>query len=487
MIKIFMLNPPYVAGFCRSARWAAKSRGRVQRHPDGMLIAAAVLERVGFEVTFVDGAALNLTQAQVAARLKDTRPHLTVIHTTTPSIYNDLSYAALAKEASGGITVLIGPHVTALPGETILMGQPGVDFVARGEYDQTLLEMAESLAGAEMTNRDEVLDQLRHIPGLTYLDAEDRVVHNPDRPPLDVDWLPFPAWHHIRPEWYQDAGKRFPFLTLISGRGCHGRCTFCRDVKLMEGRKLRMRRPELVVDEMVSDLQQFPNLKEIMFETDTFTAIESHVTGVCQEILRRGLKIIWSCNARVDMDVKLMPLMKRAGCRMLMVGFEFGTQEALDAVKKGTTLDQARRFAQAARRAGLIIHGCFMIGAPGETRESALKTIEFAQSLPMDTVQFSGICTYPGTEMYDWAKQQGYLIPQDWTEWVGPDCEQVTLLSYPQLSKPEIDRLIDLGLKRFYLRPTQMIKMVTAIRSFEDLKRKLFGLKGFADYFSGKK
>lgn len=469
-MKILMLNPPYVRNFCRSARWAAKSRGRVQRHPDWMLIATAVLENGGNKVKFIDGAALNLERGDIEKIIKDSLPSMVVIHTTTPSIYNDVSYAALAKETGSPITVLIGPHVTAEFEDTFNISNNSVDIITLGEYDYTLRDVASGKS-------------IKDIEGIAYKDG-DRIIRTPDRPFLDVKELPFPAWHHIKPEWYHDAGKRFPFLTLISGRGCFGRCTFCRDTPNMYGRKLRFREPSQVVDEMEYDIRLFPYIKEIMFETDTFTASSSHVKGVCEEILKRGLKIPWSCNVRVDMDLSLLPLMKKAGCRMLMVGFEFGTQEALDSVKKSATLEQSRRFAEEASRLKFIIHGCFMIGAPGETIESARATIEFAKSLPCDTIQISGICVYPGTELYNWAKENGYLLPQDWREWVGPTYEQVTLLNYPQLPKEEIDRLIDQGLKEFYLRPRQILKMLLNIRNISDIKRKTFGFKSFFGYLS---
>ncbi|MCK5380560.1 MAG: radical SAM protein [Candidatus Latescibacteria bacterium] len=466
-----MLNPPYVDDFCRSARWATKSRGRVQRHPDWMLIASAVLEQAGHEVAFVDGAALNLKREDVRRKLEQFHPEMVVLHTTTPSIYNDVSYAGLAREMGDPLTVLIGPHGTAVPEDTFSLSDGMVDGIARGEYDYTLRDLADG-------------KPLEETEGLCY-QRDYEVVTTPDRAPLDVNELPFPAWHHIQPEWYRDAGKRFPFLTLLSGRGCFGRCTFCRDVPLMGGHGLRMRDPELVVDEMAHDLELFPQVREIMFETDTFAASPGHARGVCEELLRRGLKLTWSCNVRVDMDLSLLPLMKRAGCRMLMTGFEFGTQAALDAVKKGITLEQSRAFAERAHDLGFVIHGCFMIGAPGETRESARATIDFARSLPLDTVQFSGICVYPGTQMYDWAKEQGYLVPKDWREWVSEKYEQVTLLDYPQLRKEEMDALIDEGLRAFYLRPRQMMRMVWAIRSWSDVRRKLFGIRSFVDALVG--
>jgi radical SAM superfamily enzyme YgiQ (UPF0313 family) len=431
----------------------------VQRHPDWLLTAVAVLEQAGFEVGFLDGAAMNLEREQVASALNRSRPGLLILHTTTPSIDSDLDCASLAKELLPDCkTVAVGPHVTAEPEDTLHRAKGSLDVVVRGEYDYTLGELAERAGSGWRTSK------LSEILGISYLDDEGQAVHTPARPYLDPNELPFPAWHHIDPKWYRDAGKRFPFITLISGRGCFGRCTFCRDVPLMEGRKLRLRDPELVADEIQYDLALFPYLREVMFETDTFSASSKHVNGVCEAIMRRGLKVTWSCN-----------------CRMLMVGFEFGTQEALDAVRKGTTLDHSVRLAQEAKRLGFTVHGCFMFGAPGESKESALKTIEFAKILPMDTVQFSGMCAYPGSEIYNEATEKGFLVPGAWREWVDDNWEQVTVLSYPEFSKEEIDQLIDKGLKEFYLRPQQILKMAQAIRTLDDLRRKIYGFARFID------
>lgn len=470
-MRVIYVNPPYGEDFVRSARWAAKSRGRVQRHPEQALTHIAVLEKAGHTCEFVEGAACNMTEEEVMTRIKEFKPDLAIIHTTTPSIYNDISYAKKAKELTSCRTVLVGAHASAVPEDTLTAGKGAVDMVARAEIDYTLRDIANDIPLAD-------------IAGLSYIE-KGKVTHNPDRPYLDVNELPFPSWKHIDPHWYQDAGKKFPFLTLYTGRGCFGLCTFCRETQVINGRRLRMRDAKHVVDEMEYDLKLFPDLKEIMFETDTFTAIPDHVKDVCNEIIRRGLhkKLCWSCNVRVDIRLDLLPLMKKANCRMLMIGFEFGTNEQLKSVKKGTTVEMAAKFAKEAHRLGFTLHGCFMIGAPNETPESAQKTIDFAKSLPLDTVQVSGIAVYPGTELYDWAKKNNYITAQDWTDWVDENHEQVTLLSYPQMSKQQIDFYIDKALKSYYLRPKQVLRMALDIRSMEDVKRKLYGFKSFIDYF----
>ena len=187
---------------------------------------------------------------------------------------------------------------------------------------------------------------------------------------------------------------------------------------------------------------------------------------------------------RVNTDLELLPLMKRAGCRMLMTGFEAGTDEGLRAIRKGgVNIEMARRYAKRAADLGFTVHGCFMIGVPGETKDSARATVNFAKSLPLDTIQITGVAAYPGTTLYQWAKENKYLIPGDWREWLSPQKEQRTLLTYPQLSQKEIDEMIDVGLKEFYLRPKQMWEMLISIRSVGDFLRKLHGFKAFTDYF----
>ncbi|MEA3357277.1 MAG: radical SAM protein, partial [Patescibacteria group bacterium] len=402
-------------------------------------------------------------------------PDLAIVHTTTPSIYNDIEYARKAKKLTKCRTVLVGAHATAVPEDTLKKGGHAVDMIARAEADYTLRDIAKDLP-------------LKDILGISYV-KKGKIIHNSDRPHLDVNELPFPAWKQIDPHWYHDAGKLYPFLTMYTGRGCFGLCTFCREPQVMNGRKLRMRDAKKVVDEMEYDLKLFPDLREIMFETDTFTAVPHHVKDVCEEIIQRDLhkRISWSCNVRVDVKLDLLPLMKKAGCRMLMVGFEFGTNEQLASVKKGTNIETSRKFAEAADKLGFTTHGCFMIGAPGETPTSAQKTIDFAKSLPLDTIQISGIAVYPGTELYDWAKKHDYIKAKDWTDWVDENHEQVTLLSYPQMSKSMIDFYIDKGLKEFYLQPKQIVKMLFAIRSWDDIRRKLYGLIHFLDYFKKNK
>lgn len=459
--------------FTKSARWFAKSRGRVQRHPDYLCSAAAVVRAAGHAVFFLDAQAKNLPTEALLPRLKSFGPDLIVLQATTPSIDADIAAALSCKEATHAITVLVGSHVSAEPVDTLDCADGAVDAVAIGEYDYTLRELAGGVA-------------MKDCLGLAWRDGG-RVTCNARRPLIeDLDALPYPAWDFIDVRDYYDAGKLFPFLTLISGRGCYGRCSFCQLPQVMTGRSYRARGIDNVLGEIAYDRKSFPNLQEIMFEDDTLVsrAGRARLTQLCEEMIRRKVNISWSGNARVDCnDFETLRLMKRAGCRMLCVGFEFGDRRILDNVEKGTTLEQMRTFAENAYRARIRVHGCFMFGGPGETAESARKTIELAQRLKIDTAQFSGMVAYPGTSFYTWARDNDCLIPRRWRDWVDDNLEQCATVRCPGLSAEQINAFVDEGLRKFYLRPAQMWRMVRNIRSWADVKAKWHGLRSFLGYF----
>lgn len=478
-MKILLLNPSYGKGFCKTARWFAKSRAREQRHPDYLCVAMAALERDGHVCKFVDGAARGISMDETRRIFKDFNPDTVVINTTTPSIKSDLEYVRMCKEEANGkvFTLMLGSHVTAEPDETLRKGKPYLDAVIRREYDFTLKEFADT-------------GRLNGLKGVSYL-KDGEIINNPDRPFIeDLDSLPFPAWRHIVPSDYYAPAKRNPFLTVITGRGCDGRCVFCLLPQTMYGRKYRMRRAENVLDEIEEDIRLFPELKEIMFEDDTFT-LERHrgrLEEICNGMLKRNIRISWACNARPDIDdISLLRLMKRSGCRMLCSGFESGDERILDNIRKGITQAKMTTFASACRKAGISVHGCFVIGAPGETSDSVRNTVRFASRLPIDTAQFSGLCPYPGTEFYSWCKDNDYVVAKDWNEWVDEKGEQKTIVSYPSLSCGEMNQAIDRALYSFYLRPGYIVSQIFRPKSFYDIQARAKGLFNFIDHIRASK
>ncbi|MFA6280902.1 MAG: radical SAM protein, partial [Candidatus Omnitrophota bacterium] len=204
-----------------------------------------------------------------------------------------------------------------------------------------------------------------------------------------------------------------------------------------------------------------------------------------EEILRRNLKITFSVNARVDsLDEKMFKIMRQAGCRELLAGFESGSQEILDKSHKNIRLEDSRLFLESAHKHGFKVHGCFVVGLPGETESTAKKTVEFAMSLNCDTLQFSGAVPFPGTKFFEMAEKEAWLKTKDWRCWLSAG-EQKGIVEYPGISQEKINHYVDLGLKKFYFRPGFMLKFLLDTHSLSDLYRKLRGAWNFLGYNLG--
>ncbi len=477
-MRVLVINEPFVPDFCRTQRWAARTRGRVLRAPDWLAYATAVLEQAGEEARLYDFPAMGWDKPELSRLVAEQRPEWVVLDSTTPSIHSDIACARLCKEAADCRVIFVGPHASALPEETLRLAGGAVDVVAIGEYDYTVRDVVQRSG------------DLLGVPGICALDGGEPRRTAP-RPPIeDLDALPFPAWHHLDLLRYFDGGKLFPYIDVISGRGCPNGCTFCLWPQVMHGFRYRFRSPGNVADELERDIALCPEVLrggEFFFEDDTFTVDRGRAVAICEEILSRGLKITFSVNARVDTaDLRMFRAMKRAGCRELLVGFESGVQEILDGVRKGVTVEQSRAFMAQAREAGLDVHGCFVFGLPGETAQTMERTLDFALGLGLHTVQFSGAVPFPGTRYYAQCEREGWLTATGWQDWLA-EGEQAGVVRYPGLSQAQINEAVDRGLRRFYFRPAYMARFVLQNRSWTDLYRKLRGAKHFVEYLLSKR
>lgn len=473
--RVLVINEPFVPDFCRTQRWAARTRGRVLRAPDWLAYATAVLEHAGVPVALYDFPARGWDKPRLRQLVARRRPEWVVLDSTTPSIDSDIECARMCKEAHPDCRVIfVGPHASALPEQTLREADGAVDVVAIGEYDYTVRDVV--LAGGALST----------VPGICHLQGGKPERTARRRPIEDLDALPFPAWHHLDLLRYFDGGKLHPYIDVIGGRGCPNGCTFCLWPQVMHGHRFRFRSPDNIVDELERDIALCPQVLrggEFFFEDDTFTVDRQRAIALCDEVLSRGLKITFSVNARVDSaDLGMFRAMKRAGCRELLVGFESGSQRVLDGVNKGITVEQSRRFMELARRAGLDVHGCFVVGLPGETARTMEQTIDFALSLGLHTVQFSGAVPFPGTRYYRQCEREGWLRATSWSDWLSEGEQSGGVVDYPGLSPQQIDRAVDRGLKRFYFRPAYMIRFALRNRSLTDLYRKLRGAKHFFEY-----
>jgi radical SAM superfamily enzyme YgiQ (UPF0313 family) len=442
------------------------------RAPDWLAYATAVLEREGIPVKLFDFPARDWDKEQLRRLVNEQRPDFVVLDSTTPSIYSDIECARICKDA-GATVIMVGPHASARPEETIVLADGAVDAICIGEYDYTVLDVVKNYP------------HLETVSGICFLEGG-KPKRTPFRPLIeDLDSLPFPAWHHLDLMRYFDGSKLYPYVDIFSGRGCPHSCTFCLWPQVMHGRKVRLRSPENVVDEMERDIALCPKVVrggEFFFEDDTFTLIKSNAIGICEEILKRGLKVKFSVNARTDTaDEELFRILKAAGCRELLVGFESGDSNVLTHMQKRESVDDARRFMELAHKTRLDVHGCFVIGLPGETEESIGKTIDMALGLGLHTVQFSGAVPFPGTRYFDYCKENGLLKTEQWDLWL-EDGEQAAVVDCPGLSKDRVKQAVDEGLKKFYFRPSYMLKFLFQTRSMSDLYRKLRGARNFLSY-----
>ncbi|MBI5144112.1 MAG: radical SAM protein [Candidatus Omnitrophica bacterium] len=447
-MRILLLNPPFQGRrYSRTSRSPAVTKSGTLYYPMWLAYAAGVLEKEGFETRLIDGPARGLSDEDIINILKDYRPDLVVIDTSTPSIYNDVKIAELVKEkAKGSFVILVGTHPSSLPEETLRLSA-SIDAVARGEYDYTIRDLAETLRSGR---------QLKSVSGISFRDGV-RIIHNEKRPLIeDLDEIPFVSSvykRHLRVADYFFAASFYPLAMIISGRGCPFRCSFCVYPQVFHSRIYRFRSPENIADEFEYIKNELPEVKEIGIEDDTFTVDKHRVEKFSSDLIKRRTKIPWHVNSRADLDYETMNIMKEAGCRLLVVGYESGSQKILDNIHKDIKLEDMARFNEDAKRAGLLVHGCFMIGNPGETFETLNETLEFAKRLNCDTAQFFPLMLYPGTEAYDWAKENGYIKSKDFSDWLTGDGLHNAVLATERLSAKDLVDFCDYARKQFYLRP----------------------------------
>jgi len=444
VLKIFLLNPPFKKNFSRSQRSPGTTKAGTLYYPYWLASVTGLLEKEGFPVELCDAPADGLNEYQVYKRIANFRPGLLIIDTSTPSIQNDICVLERLKNNWPEVkTVMVGSHPSVLA-EEILLNHRLVDFIARKEYDYTTLELAEKIADGE---------DLTTIQGISFYKAG-QVISNPDRPYIEnMDELPMLSKvykKYLNIKNYRFAAALYPMVMMITGRGCPFRCSFCLYPQTMHGRKYRLRSAENVVEEFSFIVQELPEVKEIVIEDDTFTAELGRVRQICKLLIERNIKIPWSANARINLDYETMKLMRKAGCRLLIVGFESGNQSILNNVHKGIRLEQSIQFMENAKKAGILVHGCYMIGLPGETRETAEETFRFAVRLESDSAQFFPLYVYPGTEAYLWAEREGYLDTRDYSKWVTEKGYHRCVTSLPELSSQDIDDLCLSFYKRYH-------------------------------------
>jgi len=460
--KILLINPP------QSAKYP--------QPPLGLAMIAAVLEESGYQIKILDLQALRFSEKVLPEMISQEKPDVVGITAFTPTINAAVRVAKKVKESDDNIMVVLGgPHGTVLPEET-LRASSEIDIVVCGEGEQTMLELVRVLEGASQNG-------LKEISGITYRESSN-VRSNPSGPLiLDLDTLPFPAFHLLPLGKYRlhpPFGRQSPVMPIITSRGCPYRCVFCS--KSVFGKKYRSNSPGYVIDEIQLLTEKF-GVKEIKFYDDVFTLDRKRVVSICTQLKEEGFDIPWTCETRVNLiDEKLLKIMKDSGCYMIEYGVESGNQEILSNLKKDITLEQVTEAFELTKEAGIETVAYFMIGSPGETLDTVKDTIEFAKKLDPDFVQFSITTPYPGTEFYEWMAKEGYLTIE-WDKYVYADLKSADNPAFETktLGREELKEWNKKAYASFYLRWGYLWKRMKKMTSLGKLKTNITGLRMLID------
>ncbi|MEW6095220.1 MAG: radical SAM protein [bacterium] len=420
------------------------------------LIAGYLGEYTNFKVEIIDALAQKLSLPQLETQIQQTSPDVVGITTTTFTLIDVLNIANIVKKINRNIYVVLGgPHVGIYPQETLAHNP--VDSIIIGEGEITFCELVKHLSDGKS------LDGLKGVGfkrnGQTFINQHREYIQ-------DLNTLPFPA-RHLLPlnKYYSIHGQKEQMTTMFASRGCPYNCLFCYHAF---GKKFRFRSPKNVVDE----IQEIMNLgiKEIFFFDDLFTVKKDIVMGICDEIIKRKLEVIWEIRARINtIDKEMLQKLKEAGCTRISYGVEAGTDRILKVLRKGITIDQVIEAFKLTKAFGFITYADFMIGSPGETKDEILKTIQFAQKINPDFVQFSITTPYPNTDLYQLGLDKKIFEEDYWLKFAkNPTRDFIPRIWNENLSYDELVDLLNYAYKSFYLRPKFIIKRVLAIKSIRD-------------------
>ncbi len=458
MMKTLFLQPPSFDGFDGGAgsRYQAKREIKSFWYPTWLAQPAALIP----ESRLIDAPPARIGMAPILEDIKDR--DMVVLHTSTPSFASDVKVAQMLKDAKPSLRIgMVGAKVAVQPEESLVKG-PVIDFVARNEFDFTIKEIAEG--------RD-----LKDVDGISWRDGNGTIVHNRDRQLIhDMDTLPFVTDVYKRDLHIEDYFIGYlmhPYISIYSGRGCKSRCTFCLWPQTVGGHVYRTRTPQHVAAEIAHAQKLFPQVREFFFDDDTFTDDLPRAEAIAKELGKLG--VTWSCNAKANVPRDTLKVLKENGLRLLLVGYESGNQQILYNIKKGMRIEVAKQFTKDCHELGIKIHGTFILGLPGETKETIQETITFAKEINPHTMQVSLAAPYPGTFLHKQATENGWL-DESHAELIDENGVQIAPLHYPHLSHTEIFDSVEVFYRKFYFRAPKIASIVgEMVRSPQMMKRRL--------------
>jgi len=456
-MKVCLISPPYNS--------AAESVVGITSPPLGLAYIASML-RQNHEVKIIDSIILNYTLRDIEKELQTFNPDVVGIASVTPSIYEAYKVAKIAKKVREDcIVVLGGPHATFMSRQT-LEECKYIDIIVKGEGEETTKELIESIEKGAPLNK---------VRGITFREKNE-IIDSEPRPFIkNIDDIPFPSRDLLPMHLYKFNGVRY--TTMLTSRGCPFKCSFCSSSRLFGG-YWRGRSPENVLEEMKIIYEEY-NIKNIEFIDDTFTLDQERAEKICDGIIKQGWNISWGASSRVDtLSKKLVEKMKKAGCWILFLGIESGSQKILDAIGKRITIEQAKEAVKIIKDAGIQVLGSFIIGFIQDTKETIKETIKFAKSLNLDYAEFSILTPYPGTPIYEYVEKNNLLLTKDWSKYTATE----PIIKIDGIPEKQLKRFFKEAYIDFYLRPRIALKWLKN-KQFSFIKS---GIKAAINYLGGK-
>lgn len=437
--------------------------------PLGLATIGAVLRNEGHEVSAIDTSVSYKTEKELAAEVKFRNPEVIGISVITQLIDAARDKVRICREACPNAKIIVGgPHLTHYPLDAF-KHFPGIDYALYGEGEITMKEFAEAL---------EKGGDIKNVRGLIY--QEDGVVkQTPMRPEIqDLDELPFPARDLFEVEKYRPSMTRFkqlPSTSLYTSRGCPYRCAFCNQTF---SKKIRVQSAKRTYEEMLECYANW-GIKDFEFFDDSMGNHKQKLFELCDLLTKSKVRFTWSCQMRTNqVSHEIIKMMKEAGCWNIRFGVESGVQRLLDYITKDQTNEQTEMAVRLCDQYGIIAYGGFIIGLPTETKEETQETIDFAKKIPLDHANFAIFEPRPGTRLYQLAKEEGFQVDDLAYSSIWAGISGNLPVYAPKGREPkELAEAQKRAFREFYLRPSLFLRHAKKIRTWQDLKTSVQGLK----------
>ncbi|MBU0516302.1 MAG: B12-binding domain-containing radical SAM protein [Proteobacteria bacterium] len=427
-----------------------------------LLYVASVLESLGVEIAYYDMVGMELSEADVLRGLKKFDPDFIGLSVYTSHFHNAKSYAAYFKSHLPRTAVMLGGvHAQIFPVETLLHN-PDVDYACIGEAEMVLPEFVRRWRSGEGFD---------DLPGLVWRDGEDIRFAGPAEPCQGLDAVPFPARHLVpNHKYFNFISTRRNYTVFNTSRGCPFRCIFCEAA----GSKWRARSAQSVVAEF-EECYEDHGVREVDIFDSSFTVSKRRVLEICRRLVSSGLnrKMIWDVRSRVDtIDEEMLEALKEAGCYRIFYGIESGSPQVLKKLRKEISIDRIRKIIRKTDRLGISPFGYFLVGSPGDTRETIQETIDFAKELPLDFAIFNCLTAFPQTELYE-----RYYLPvaasDFWAEYITRSLPDARFMGRPWVSigDAELRRMAHRAMNQYYFRPRQLWRAMRSVKSLDQLRR----------------